>query len=306
MKHIAPWRLTEGKARGTAILPADARTTISAEPGAHRTPAKRVRAVPISLGALGNAGTLDPSRPAPTRPQERRPRLTFTKKEADLMTSNTRSSNFVRAVLVLCACAAAISGTPALGASHLWRFNEIFTNADRTIMFVEMKECCGAPDETFLANKWIQSSATGEQYTFPINLPCTGCTANEHLLLATQGFADLPGAPTPDFIIQPDFFSTGPDTLTYWFYPAATWSYPANVVPTDGVHSYTRLGQVIVNSPTNFAGHSGSVIAPCAPADVAIDGAIDVNDLLAVINAWGPCPGGCAADFVPPGGNAQV
>jgi hypothetical protein len=49
---------------------------------------------------------------------------------------------------------------------------------------------------------------------------------------------------------------------------------------------------------------------PC-PADIAPpggDGAVNVNDLLAVINAWGPCPtsGPCPADIAPPGGDGTV
>jgi hypothetical protein len=195
---------------------------------------------------------------------------------------------------------------PAHGASHLWRFNEVFSNADGSIMFIEMKECCGAANETYLANKWVKSDVTGQMYTFPSNLPCTNCTANKFLLLATPGFANLPGAPAPDFIIQPDFFSTKSDTLRYWSYSAATWSFAG--VPTDGVQSLDRLGNILNNSPTNFAGQTGSVIAPCTPADVDISGAVDVNDLLAVINNWGACsnPDDCPADFTPAGGDNQV
>lgn len=48
------------------------------------------------------------------------------------------------------------------------------------------------------------------------------------------------------------------------------------------------------------------------PPDIAPpngDGIVNVSDLLAVINAWGPCPAppaSCPADFVPPGGNGVV
>jgi hypothetical protein len=48
---------------------------------------------------------------------------------------------------------------------------------------------------------------------------------------------------------------------------------------------------------------------PACPADIAPaggNGAIDVDDLLAVINAWGPCSG-CSADIAPePDGNNAV
>jgi hypothetical protein len=52
--------------------------------------------------------------------------------------------------------------------------------------------------------------------------------------------------------------------------------------------------------------------APC-PADIAPpggDGQVNVDDLLAVINAWGPCPDpcppSCSADIAPPRGNCVV
>jgi hypothetical protein len=38
-----------------------------------------------------------------------------------------------------------------------------------------------------------------------------------------------------------------------------------------------------------------TIIAP-TPADINASGVVDVDDLLAVVNAWGVCPGPCPAD----------
>jgi len=49
--------------------------------------------------------------------------------------------------------------------------------------------------------------------------------------------------------------------------------------------------------------------APVCAADVNGNGAVNVDDLLAVINGWGSCPvppAGCPADIAPPGGNDVV
>jgi hypothetical protein len=193
----------------------------------------------------------------------------------------------------MCAAGAVASAFLAQGAqaaSHLWRFNEVFSSADGTVQFIEMKECCGAQNETYLGGKWIRSVATGHQYTFPHNIPCSNCTANRHLLIATPAFAALPGAPEPDYILPPEaFFSITGDTLQYWMYGAATWTFGA--VPTNGVDSLARNGTVGPNSPTNFAGETGSVVVPCDPADVDRSGGVDADDLVAVILAWGPNPG---------------
>ncbi len=202
---------------------------------------------------------------------------------------------------IFASIAAAGLGTPAMAASHLWIFSEVFSNPSGTIQFIEMVECCGAQNETFLFDKWIKSVVTHEQFTFLANLPCTNCTAHKHLLLATQSFADLPGAPTPDYIIlvgSLPFFAIGGDTLQYWFYPDATWTF--GPVPTDGYNSLHQDDQVVTvgcNTPTNFAGQSGSVTLTCDPADLDGDGSVGVTDMLGLLGAWGTNPDGCPPDF---------
>ncbi len=183
----------------------------------------------------------------------------------------------------------ATAGT-AMGGSHLWRFNEIFSNHDGTVMFIELKECCGAGNETGLNNKDITSANLGNSFLFPANLPCSNCTANEHLLLATAGFAALPGAPTPDYIIPDGFFDVSGDTLTYWFYGDATWTFGA--VPTCGQLSLNGDDSTGVNSPTNFAGETGSITAPCKDADFDFSCGVEVGDLLTLLSVWGciACP----------------
>lgn len=159
----------------------------------------------------------------------------------------------------------ALCGTPALAGSHLWRFNEVFSNADGTIQFIEMMECCGAANEVALSGKWILSNTTGNQFNYPANLPL-GSTANKHLLLATAGFAALPGAPTPDYIIVDNFFDLNQELLTYWLYPAATFMFGPGALPTDGIMSLNVDGTTGVNSPTNFADETGSVDASSGTA----------------------------------------
>ncbi len=195
----------------------------------------------------------------------------------------------------------------ALAGSHLWVIHEVFSSADGSVQFIEMKECCGANNEIFLNGKWILSDTTGNQFDFPGNLPC--CTANQHLLLATAAFAALPGAPTPDYTISENFFDLNEDTLTYWVYTAATFSFGPDDLPTDGTHSLVCLGgdaggctatATEVNSPTNFAGETGSVeVGPCNPADLDGDGNVAAFDLALLLGSWGPCPanGDCAADL---------
>ena len=105
----------------------------------------------------------------------------------------------------------------------------------------------------------------GNRFTFDRNL--IPPTTNKHLLLATAGFAALPGAPTPDFIMPDNFLPFTGDTLRYWFYGPAFMTYGAGELPTNGILSLNIDGSTGVNSPTNYAGDGGSVNAGCVDLD---------------------------------------
>lgn len=162
------------------------------------------------------------------------------------------------------------TGGLARGASHLWRVNEVFSNASGTIQFIELHECCGAMAENFIGGHNMFCDVTGGNFVFPGHL--AGDTANRYLLLATTTFAALPGAPTPDYIIPANFFAINGDTIRYS--TSANYdffTFGAGQLPTGGVQSvqltnYTPDQFVVgVNSPTNYAGQTASVNAAPVP-----------------------------------------
>jgi len=161
---------------------------------------------------------------------------------------------------VAIAAAASILGisAPSHAASHLWVINEVFSNADGTVQFVEMHVPSSAANEHFINNKWVRSVTTGSQHTFTANLP-PGSTAFACLLLGTTAFAALPGAPTPHYIIPADFFDVDHDTVKWWSYVTGELVFTSGQLPLDGVTSLSRGGSTGINTPTNFAGESGSV-----------------------------------------------
>ncbi|MBK7952244.1 MAG: hypothetical protein IPK00_26695 [Deltaproteobacteria bacterium] len=177
--------------------------------------------------------------------------------------------NRIRAGLALAAFL--VAGAPASAKNHLWKFTEVYSNADGTIQFIEMQECCGSDLEIQMASADLVSN--GHVYHFPNNL--VGPTAHTWLLIATAGFAALPGAPTPDFIIPDGFFDPAGDTLRYRLGTDIVTLDP-DELPTDGVHSLERVGfsgstfVVGVNSPINFAGDSGSVSIPAVPTGMPL------------------------------------
>jgi len=154
--------------------------------------------------------------------------------------------------------------SPAHAKNHLWRFTEFFSNADGTIQFIEMQECCGSDAEIQMASTSIRSNA--KSYDFPNNL--SGDTARHWILIATPGFVDLPGAPTPDYTMPAGFFDPAGDTLRYRGSTDIVVLEPG-ALPLDGVNGLDRnltTGNlaIAVNSPINFAGESGSVTLPAA------------------------------------------
>jgi hypothetical protein len=158
--------------------------------------------------------------------------------------------------------------SPCAAKNHLWRFTEFFSNADGSVQFIEMQECCGSDVETQMSSTSITSN--GNIFNFPNNL--VGPTAHRWILVATQSFADLPGAPTPDYIIPEHFFDPQGDTLRYRGTTDLV-DLLAGALPRDGQHSFDRslqTGQlsVIVNDPINFAGATGSVRAAIAPGNL--------------------------------------
>ena len=117
-----------------------------------------------------------------------------------------------------------------------------------------------------------------------------GSTANRHLLFATQGFARLPGAPTPDYIIQDRFFAVEGDKI--WYGPVENYdsfTFGPGDLPTDGrqsIHVADFVSDTFttgVNSPTNFADQAGNVDVATIP--VASTWGLIVLSLLLVTGA---------------------
>ena len=167
----------------------------------------------------------------------------------------------MRNLLALC-FAFAVLPEPAFAKAHLWKFTEVFSNADGSVQFIEMFVFDPAGTaETQLAGFPLESNAN--TFIFPNNLPNEN-TFHTWILIATPAFAALPGAPTPDYVIPPGFFDPAGDELRYRTM-LDILPLPAGAVPVDGIHSYLRDGTTAVNSPTNFAGVEGSidVSRPC-------------------------------------------
>jgi hypothetical protein len=151
---------------------------------------------------------------------------------------------------------------------HLWDITEVYSNASGTVQYVELFD--GFNNEDELAGHTIKSNTI--TYTFPTDLDPdpmgngNNATANRHFLIATPGFASLPGAVTPDFTFAAaNFMSTVADTIN--FSNVDTFVFGSGELPTDGINSLnepynSNVRTTAQNSPTNFAGQVGSLPEP--------------------------------------------
>ena len=188
---------------------------------------------------------------------------------------------------------------------HLWDITEVYSNVDGTLQFIEW--FTPADTEEQLGDRVVTTESS--TFTFPNDLP-SPATAGRNFLMATAGFAALPGAPVPDFIMPDGFIDAASDTLRLRTSPGGmiweTFSFGAGELPTNGIDSLVCAvhGEsacidtgVQVNSPTNFDGESGSVTPPQAcPADLDGDGGVGPVDLAVLLGSWGPCAE-CPADL---------
>jgi hypothetical protein len=179
------------------------------------------------------------------------------------------------------AVALGLPPAPAHAGSHTWDVNEVFSDSTGQVQFIELVEANGTPGETGVPGHTMTSNS--KSFTI-VGAPLAPPTSNKFYLIATAAFAALPGAPTPDAIIPPAalpfFFSTSGDTVTYVPWDALAFG----AVPTDGTTSLNGDLTTGLNSPTNYAGVSGSVDA--SPAEVPMlseQGLLVLGLLLAAI-----------------------
>lgn len=144
----------------------------------------------------------------------------------------------------------------AMATHHLWDIQEIYSNDDGSIQFIELFSLSANQDSLNGINL-VSTDSTGTistTYTFASNSGTP--TTNHSLLLATPGFAALPGGIIPDYEIPFDFLFTAGGTLNFDS-GADVLNYA--VLPTDGVNSLDSSGTTGANSPTNFAGETGNL-----------------------------------------------
>ena len=173
--------------------------------------------------------------------------------------------------LGICVALSVLAAAPGRASFTWWEVNEVFSNADGTIQFIEFFEASDFPGRDGQASydgKQLKTFVTGanpndplDTHTFNDDLP-SNFTAMRFALVATEGFASLPGAVEPDFVMPDGFIDTSV-VVEIKLGTIDTFTFLLGAIPTDGVNSLHRTGAPVgENSPTNFAGETGMIDLP--------------------------------------------
>ena len=145
---------------------------------------------------------------------------------------------------------------------HLWDINEIFSNSDGTIQFIELSTTSATEQQ--LGGHTIVSSGPGvptQQFTFDSDL--TGSTSDKTVLLATQRFANLTGL-APDYMIPDSFIPIGGGTLNFGE-NSDVFDINREQLPRNGQQSLNSADQAQDATPTRFDGLSAQMPAQANP-----------------------------------------
>jgi hypothetical protein len=198
--------------------------------------------------------------------------------------------------LIRTLCSIVLFATAVAVSSHShavfdWRIKEIYTSPDGSVQFLEL--FAATNNEQFLRTHTITANSDGVQktFTFTSNLATTE-TAGKHLLIATAGFETVLGAVPRDYNPLPaNFFEPNAASITFNF--GHGWdvvTLAGSQLPRNGVNSLNEAtphdpAQIFVsavNSPTNFAGMSGSInlgSGTPTPGDFNGNGVVNGADL---------------------------
>jgi len=141
---------------------------------------------------------------------------------------------------------------------HDWTITEIYSNADGSVQFIELS--CPNTGENFLGGERIWCTSANRTNIFIFLGDLSGDTEDAKLLLATPGFASLPGGIVPNYIIPTNFLILGSGRLNYANVDILNYTN----LPTNGTASLVRSGSRFINaatnSPENFAGARGAIV----------------------------------------------
>jgi hypothetical protein len=192
--------------------------------------------------------------------------------------------------------AIALAG-PAEASFHKWVINEIYSNFDGTVQFIELYSTEDLQDE--LGSEFLLSDLATFQFEFDLPDSATGF---RYVLIGTQSYSQAPGAVAPDYVIEDNFFTIDGDTII--FANVDLVAFGPGDLPIDGDLSIDRDLLSAPNSPINFSFEEGHLLLPEPNRDLLMSAGLVTLALLGrcrLLRARMPAGGGNAPICQPKG-----
>jgi hypothetical protein len=161
---------------------------------------------------------------------------------------------------------AILAAAPARANFHLWQIEEIFSNADGSVQYVEFFSSSTFDQNLLLHHTLLseQGAATLESVQFDKDLGTP--TRNHFFLIATPAFEAAAGI-KPDYTFPAGFIHLGATNKVEMAGASTTpFTFDPSALPTDGTNALAAVGgtmfppETAVASPINFAGEKGQLV----------------------------------------------
>ena len=166
-----------------------------------------------------------------------------------------------RCLQLAAVCLAALAVPSAEASFHLFRIDQVYSNADGNVQYVVMHESTGSNGEHLWNQQQFETTNRAgirKQLRFPSNLP-SASTAGRSVLIATPGFAAL-GLVAPDYTIPARFIPTDGGKLEF---AGGVDEITLPALPSDGATAINRNGTPVGAAPKNFA--DAVAVVPALP-----------------------------------------
>ena len=155
---------------------------------------------------------------------------------------------------------AALAALPAGAVFHLFIINEIYSNADGSVQYIELTALAGGQQFTSGHAITASNGTTTHSMTLGSNLP--GDTSGHRFLIGTASVTAAFGV-TPNYTIPANFLFPAGGSVS-WGEGSDVYTHPA--MPTDGTNALYRTGnQSAAGTPQNFAGVIGAPVPVSNP-----------------------------------------
>lgn len=141
---------------------------------------------------------------------------------------------------------------------HFWTINEVFSDADGTVQFIELTTTEDGQD-ALNGHSLVSIDTNQNQKTLSFLTDLSGTTSNRSVLIATEEFTTLTGL-SADYVIDNNFIPISGGSLNFGE-GTSLFEFTQPMLPLNGEQSLDGNAQPQTATPTNFSGLSAMLAA---------------------------------------------